>query len=148
MTKKQKKRPAIGAREIEIDGERYEIDNVLNLGNGVVQVDCGSREYIVAEDSEKAGDAAAERWREMKDHDPREFRYMIGDETLIAWACGEYAGPGSSKVRSFEDWLDVVRDHADEEWASYDGQERKVTACGADLAEEIGFAPGVAYRHN
>lgn len=145
---KTKKMPKIGPREIEIDGERYEIGNVRDLGNGVSQVDCGRVEFIVATDHETAGEAARAYWESMAQDDPKEFACLVGTETLVQWGMGHHAGPGSTQVASMDEWLDLWLDTPEEHFASYDGNECDVTACGEELAEELGFTPGVAYRHN
>jgi len=136
------------ANSIKIDGETYEIDNVRELSPGMAEVCCGGVEFVIADEAETAGHAARERWAEMAEYDPAEFRCMVGDDTLVNWALGQYAGPGSTQVKSKNDWLDLHIDAPEEEFASYDGQERTVERVGSELTEELGFTPTVAYRHN
>ncbi len=138
----------IAKRSIRIDGETYEIDHVRDLGDGVHEVSCGRMEFVIAPDSETAGQAARARWAEMAENDPEEFRCMVGDEVLVNWALGQNAGPGSVGCDSLEEWLDLHLSHPEEEFASYDGMECTVDACGAEIVEEVGYKPTVAYRHN
>lgn len=84
----------------------------------------------------------------MVKNDPREFEALVGAETLVKWAMGESAGPGSAKVKSLKAWLDLHLNTPEEEWGTYDGNELDVTACSSTLRKAIGFTPKVAYRHN
>lgn len=130
---------------ITIDGEAYEIRRVNN-GSYLVNVELeDGTDWYVAEDTESAGQAARKHWQEMKDSDPKEFRCIIGDERLIQWACGESDNFG---ISGFEEFLDAVERVPEEEFGSYDGTEQDVSAVSEDAAEEIGFTPKVAYRHN
>ena len=72
---------------------------------------------------------------------------MVGEKTLVAWGLRQYAGPGSTQVKSLEEWLDLWLDTPEEHFASCDSEEREVSRCGK-LREELGFIPTVAYRHN
>ena len=121
----------LGAREIEIDGEVYEIDDVRELGwgHGGHFITSGRLEWNVFPSSEDAGKAARAYWEEMVRTDPAEFRCLVGDETLVAWALGESAGPGSVAVSSLDEWLDLTAGHPEEQWAGYDGSE--IRACGS-----------------
>ena len=133
-----------GEARVKIDGEILVIDEIY-LGGDLPMVKCGSQEFYVAESSEDAGRAARERWAEMAASDPREFTCLVGEETLVRWALGQWAGPGSTQVRSLEEWLDLHLTCPEEEFASYDGDEREVTRSGY-LRDELGFTPRVAYR--
>lgn len=132
---------------ITIGGEKYDVDSVEDAGD-LKMVTIGRLEFYVAEDSETAGKAARARWEDMAENDPKEFACMVGEDTLIQWGMGHYAGPGSEKVKSLQEWLDVTAEHPEEEFASYDGSEQDVDACSPELEEELGFKPTVAYRHN
>jgi hypothetical protein len=135
---------------IVIDGETYDVTEIREIGYGdlrEIETDQGE-DFIVSESSETAGAAARERWQDMAENDAEEFAAIVGEQTLVSWALGRSAGPGTVHVHSLSEWLDLVADHPDEEWAGYDGAEREVTLCGADLAEELGFTPGAAYRTN
>ena len=72
---------------------------------------------------------------------------MIGESTLVAWALGQYAGPGSTQVCSLEEWLELWLDTPEEHFAGYDSTQRDVERVGT-LRDELGFTPTVAYRHN
>jgi hypothetical protein len=131
-----------------IDDEEFAPTHWTNLGKGyIVTMDCG-REYMVFEDADEAGKAARAYWADMAANDPEEFACMVGQKTLVAWALGQYAGPGSSQVRSLEEWLDLHLDVPEEHFASYDSQECGVDNVSIDIVEDMGFTPTVAYRHN
>ena len=132
---------------IRIDGEIYNIKNVYNHGGLPMAETDGGEEFYLAESSEKAGEEAREYWKDMAENDPKEFICMVGEKTLVAWALGQYAGPGSTQVKSLEEWLDLWLDTPAEHFASYDSNERDGSRCGK-LREELGFTPTVAYRHN
>ena len=134
-----------GDARIKIDGEILTINEVYTTGYDLPMIDTDCGEFYVAKDSEQAGKAARRRWEEMAESDPSEFRCMIGDETLIAWAMGDWGGPGNTQVRSLTKWLDLWLDAPNEEFASYDSEERTVERCGY-LQNELGFTPTVAYR--
>lgn len=133
---------------ITIDGETFEPDDVREGGEGVAWITVGRREFYVALDSETAGHEARRRWAEMAEDDPLEFEMMVGAATLVQWALGRSAGPGTSKVRSLSEWLDLWVDTPAEQFASYDGEERTIERVGFELAERLGFIPTVAYRQN
>jgi len=131
---------------IRIDGELLTVDKVLNYG-GLPMICCGHEEYYLAESSEAAGKAARECWKDMAENDLKEFACLVGEETLVQWGLGKYAGPGSTQVRSLQEWLDLHLDAPEEKFAGYDGIERDVDRVGR-LVDELGFVPSVAYRHN
>jgi len=101
-------------------------------------LDFGGPQYYVAPSSEEAGRAAEKYWTDMVKNDPEEFACLVGKDTLVQWAMGRPAGPGSEKVRSLEEWLEVVKQHPQEQFASYDGEEVQLQINEA-LAEELGF---------
>ncbi len=132
---------------IKINGEVREIENVFEGGYlPLIELSDGS-EYYVAEDSDHAGRIARKYWEEMAEMDPREFACLVGEQVLIQWGMGQYAGPGTTQVRSLEEWLDLWLDVPEEQWGSYDATESEIQRVGK-LQEEIGFRPTVAYRHN
>lgn len=141
-----------GLDGILVDGESYTVDNWYDLGfkANIVHVSTlEGEEFYLAEDSSEAGRAARERWEDMAENDAEEFRCLIGDDVLISWAMGRADGPGNDKsARNLQEWLDIVAEHPDEEFGSYDGTEIDGVSVSDDLAEEIGFVPTVAYRHN
>ena len=126
----------VGVDDIHEYGELPQLD--LNDGT----------EWMVAEDNEAAGEAAKKRWKDMAKHDPKEFATMVGEDTLVSWALGHSAGPGAVSATSLDEWLDVVADHPEEEFASYDSTEVDVKAVSEAVVDELGFEPTVAYRHN
>lgn len=138
---------------IIIDGDRIESPIVTPYEDGGVtgaQIRDGNREWILFADREDAGKAARAYWQAMAENDPVEFRIMVGEENLIKWAMGESAGPGSNKVTSLNDWLDLFLHVPEEHFAGYDGTEIDIYAgdVGQELIDELGFTPEVAYRHN
>ena len=132
---------------IKIDGTLYHVESVEDYGYLPHITTDEGEEFYLAADSEEAGKIARGRWEEMAENDPSEFTCMVGEKTLVAWALGQSAGPGSTAVNSLEEWLDLWLDTPEEEFASYDGLERNVERVGK-LANELGFTPTVAYRHN
>ena len=99
-------------------------------------------EFVLFTDRETAGRTAMERWEEMADNSPDEVVELIGADVLIAWALGKSAGPGSEAANSFQEWLeDVVAEHPEEEFATYDGVERDFVCKHPDLSHY-----SVAYR--
>lgn len=136
---------------VEIDGERWEVDSwnfPQDDEHGGVRFESGSREWVGFASVEAAGAAAREYWADMAKHDPREFAELIGGDTLIAWALGQSAGPGSGKVSSLAEWLDLTAKSPEEHFARYDGEAREITGVSPALAEEIGadLVGGPAYR--
>lgn len=144
---------------IVIDGENYHVD-AINVWEGEdliqIAVSCDhdeDMEFILAPDAETAGKTSRQRWADMVENDPAEFRAMVGDENILRWAMGQSAGPGSVHVTSLEAWLDLHINTPEEEWACYDGAERDVEGMSSDLAETLIDETGtkgyeVAYRCN
>jgi hypothetical protein len=128
-----------------IDGERVAFDPENGNDYGqipMIETEDG-REFYIAESSEEAGDAAREYWEDMAHNDPREFTCMVGEETLIQWGLGNYAGPGYTQVSSLNEWLDLWNDTPEEHFASYDQAEREFKCKHPDYVDYT-----VAYRHN
>ena len=133
---------------IVIDGERMLVVSVDTDGYESANIETEyDGDYIVMPSSEIAGRMARERWEDTVDGDPEEFIAIVGEDTLIKWAMGRYAGPGSTQVRSLKEWLDLWLDTPEEEFATYDGEERECEANKA-LIEMLEFEPTVAYRTN
>ena len=78
-------------------------------------------------------------WKDFIESDPDEAVHMLGAENLIQWALGRPAGPGTSKVRSLEEWLDLYRDAPDEHFEEM----HEINAVSEDLEEFLGFKPTV-----
>jgi hypothetical protein len=68
----------------------------------------------------------------------------LGAETLIRWALGMPAGPGSAQVCSLNEWLDLWLETPEEEL----GEEFEVVQVAEDLVERLGFVPRVAYKRH
>ena len=135
------------SRRLVIVGELYHVSDVTegafdNLPR--IETDEGE-EFFLAEDPESAGEAVREYWADMARLDPSEFTTMIGEGTLVSWALGVYAGPGSTQVKSLDEWLDLWKDSPEEHLASYDSAQRDINRVGK-LANDLGFTPTVAYR--
>ena len=101
---------------------------IVNFGESgfccgyLVELDDKSEWYIFANE-EDAGETTKEYWKDMAENDPKEFAWIIGEETLIQWGLGQYAGPGYEKVKSLEEWLNLTAEYPEEQWADYDGFE-------------------------
>ena len=138
---------------ITIDGETHEVNKVYEHGSlPMLELDNG-HEYYIAESAELAGEKAREYWEDLAQDDTKEFVCMVGQETLVSWALGQYAGPGSTQVKSLNEWLDLWLDTPEEHWASYDGEEKEARGPSYELLDRLGLDydhenPWVAYRHN
>ena len=132
----------------EIEGERFftvsEDDVATNGIGGSVELPTGryGTEIHLFKDEEEAGEYARDYWKDFIDDDHESAVEILGASTLIAWALGRYAGPGTSKVRSLEEWLDLYLDSPGEhfELGPYE-----IEAIGENLVEILGFKPTVAY---
>lgn len=101
-------------------------------------ISTGTEDYIIFPDRETAGLAAREYWQAMAENAPEEFACIVGGDSLVQWETGLLAGPGSEKVRSLEDWLDLYLERPEEHFAAYDEQELE-GVCSQALADELGF---------
>lgn len=131
-----------------IDGERivFDTDDTTDLGwsNGLLHITCDNgEEYYIFPDSETAGKAAREYWEDLAENDPKEFACLVGEETLIQWGMGHYAGPGTTQVQNLEEWLDLWLNTPEEHFSSYDGLEREFKSKHPDFSDYT-----AAYRHN
>ena len=125
---------------IVIDNEVVEVENTNDNGFGGFIIECDNgNEYQVFENTEKAGEAAAEYWRDMAENDPAEFICMVGEETLVKWALNQYAGPGNEKAKNLEGWLNITANYPEEHWASYDGNEIEGAKFNKHFQYETGF---------
>lgn len=140
------------AMTIYIDGDVNIVEKYSNEPYGDyelhrVELDDGTEWYLF-ESSEVAGKTAKIYWKELAETDPDEFAAIVGEKTLVAWALGQYAGPGSVQVSSLDEWLDLWLDIPEEQWAGYDGIERDARVSHS-LQEESGLPNKVvAYRLN
>ena len=134
------------AAAIFLDGKwnevYHEFDNLFSLREE-------PGEWHLFESGEAAGAAAASYWRDLAEHDPREFAALVGEGTLVAWGLGQSAGPGYGKAASLNEWLsEVIARHPEEHFGSYDGGEWDIPAVSEAFVAEFDFAAGVAYRHD
>jgi len=141
--------------KIKFDNKIYEVKEIQHYGYLPLLILDDDTEWYIAENHEEAGKAAREYWEELAQSDPEELTCLIGEKTLVAWALGQSAGPGSTAVNSLEEWLDLFLDAPEEEFAHYDGIEQEVDVVSRDIYEECGFSydpaddcPVVIYRHN
>lgn len=148
----------LAAREASFDPEQdigLGIDDEILTGDlysNTLEVGPSHR-YVIFENSKEAGKAAREYWKDMAERDPKEFTCMVGEETLVSWALGQSAGPGSTHVRSLDEWLDLSLDCPEEHFATYDGLEVDCEISRA-LAEKLNidcpkkakWIEAVAYR--
>ena len=117
------------------DGEVVIVKEIHDYGYLTLLEDDEGREWYIAQNNSEAGEASVEYYRDLINHDPDEFIYLVGKDTLIQWALGNYA----RGVKSLNEWLDVVYDHPEELWASYDSFERDVESMSRGLADELGY---------
>lgn len=111
------------------------------------------REYHVARSHDEAGKAARRYWEDMIENDPQEFTCIAGKGTLVAWALGQWASPGSVSCRSLEEWLSLTVGCPEEVWGGYDGNEVSIEVMSKSLLEDLGWEvedlkEAVAYRCN
>ncbi len=119
---------------IKIGGSLEEVELENHRGSYLPMLNCGRREWYVAKDSDEAGEQAKKYWKDMAENDPKELACIVGEETLIQWGLGRCAGPGSTQVKSLEEWLDLWLTTPEEQWASYDGDEQEVESpCVGDV---------------
>ena len=92
--------------------------------------------------TEDAGQHARDYWEDyIHSESPEEVAEILCAETLIAWALGRPGGPGSAKVNSLSEWLDLYLEAPDEHFElSFD-----VEAVGQNIIDIIGFKPTVAF---
>ena len=135
---------------IEGETEIQEITDIKDYGYlPIIELEDGT-EWYIAENHREAGEKAREYWEDLANDDPQEFACIVGEETLIKWGLGQYAGPGQAQVKSLNEWLDLHKDCPEETFANYDGYE-KTAKINNHLMEELGFNSKdeiVVYRHN
>lgn len=131
---------------VNIEGEILDVEV---HPHGYAMVSSGNRDWYVFQDEEQAGQEARDYWLDMAENDQAEFTCMVGESTLVDWALGNFAGPGSEQVTSLNDWLDLWLKAPEEQWASYDGNMVEGTV-SKEVMEELGFEDKkvVFYRHN
>ena len=110
----------------------------------VVQCDTSSwpKDVMLFETREDAGQYVRQYWEDyIECESSEEVIAILGAETLISWALGRSAGPGSVKVNSLKEWLDLHVDVPEEHFE----EEYQVEAIGENLVEILGFKPEVAF---
>jgi len=137
---------------IIIDNEVVEIEKINNNGFDGFLIECNNGcDYHMFENHDVAGKAARYYWQDMAENDKSEFVCIVGEDALVNWCIGEYTGPGSTKVKSLNEWLDLWLDIPAEQWASYDGEEIEGVRFNKHVAELTGFIDKdnvVLYRCN
>jgi|TARA_R100000008_G_scaffold77931_1_gene58622 hypothetical protein len=97
----------------------------------------------VFKSEEEAGQYARQYWEDYIDSESsEEVVHLLGAENLIQWALGKPAGPGSRKVNSLEEWLDLYKEDPSEHFE--DGP-FEIEAIGENIIEKLGFRPAIAY---
>ena len=100
-------------------------------------------ELYVFKNEEDAGQCARDYWEDYIDGETsEEIVAILGADTLIAWALGREAGPGSSKVKNLNEWLDLYLDAPEEH---FDSGPYQIELVAENIEEIIGFKPTVAY---
>jgi hypothetical protein len=137
---------------LTIDGEEKVITDVTldygGSGGTFVEIEDSREEYVLFDDAEEAGEAAADYWRELAQDDPKEFIAIIGEERLVKWALGQSDEYGINGLESF---CEVTATVPEEEWAKYDGVEHETTVKLMQEKDDEGNPQElqvVAYRHN
>ncbi|MFA7206045.1 MAG: hypothetical protein WC102_06900 [Saccharofermentanales bacterium] len=135
-----------------LDNELVEVVNYHDNGYGGYNMDCDNGcEYNVFPDRETAEKATSDYWRNMWENDKEEFKCLVGEKNLVAWAMGECAGPGTFKCCSLEEWFDCTEDCPEELWAPYDGDEIEGVEFNKHFENATGFDDRkhiVLYRHS
>tara|TARA_Y100001951_G_C11209725_1_gene222239 strand:- start:36 stop:470 length:435 start_codon:yes stop_codon:yes gene_type:complete len=133
----------------DIDGEEFFVVSEDGVGSneigGTIEVPRGkyTTDIYLFKDEEEAGQFARDYWADYIDHESSEdIVCMMGAETLVSWALGKLAGPGSVKVRNLEEWLDLYLEAPDEHFESGPFE---IEAIGENIVEKLGFKPTVAY---
>jgi hypothetical protein len=136
---------------VNINGEWLAVKNIHTYSYApLAELEDGTEWYFFLS-HEAASEEAREYWEDMAQDDPSEFTAMVGEKTLVAWALGQWAGPGSRKVKNLEEWLDLWLDTPEDVFAQYDGREVQPVSANYVFAEALGFSDFdnvVCYRHN
>lgn len=126
---------------ITIDGETHDVSQVFPEGSLPILI-CDGVSFYVARDSEAAGEAVKEYYRDMIESSPSEFVSLVGSENLISWGMGKWAGT----ARNLEDWLDQVANEPEYHWGIHDFTEYEIDQVSQGIVDDLGFVPSVAYR--
>ena len=109
-----------------------------------VQTDTTSwpRDILLFKTREDAGEYARQYWEDYVEcESSEEVVAILGAETLISWALGRSAGPGTSKVNNLKEWLDLYIDTPEEHFE----EEYEIDAIASNLVEILGFKPEAAF---
>ena len=130
----------------EIEGKRFFViseNDWWKVDHGVqAELNHNWTEIFLFKDEKAAGKHVREYWVDMVESDSESAVEMLGSENLIRWALGKLAGPGSTQVRSLEEWLDL---HLDTPEEHFENGPYCIEAIGENLIDEFGFKPTVAY---
>jgi hypothetical protein len=110
----------------------------------IVQSDTSSwpTDIMLFKTREDAGEWVRQYWEDYIDGESNdEIVAILGADTLISWALGQEAGPGSSKVKNLNEWLDLHIDTPEEHFE----EEYDIEVIGENLVEIFGFKPTVAF---
>ena len=121
---------------IKFEGQTHKVEEWNGSCDEIILED--GREYVLFNNRQVAGDKAKEYWEDMSQNDKSEFVCLVGEDTILAWALGDWGGPGTTKVRCIEDWLDLWTDLPEEHFARYDGEEVEVDRISPCLGDAIG----------
>lgn len=128
----------------ELDGQTFFIvseDDCSETSFGYVVEPRGTyNRFFLFPTEEDAGKYVREHWADYVEDDPDEAIQILGAENLIRWGLGQEAGPGSVKVKSLKEWLDLHLDCWDEHFESV----FEVDTVSEDLEELFGFKPTIA----
>jgi len=139
--------------KIIIDEEEYIVEEIIE-GSYLPLLLCeDGTGWCVAYDSIAAATSVEEFLFDLVENDPQEFRCLVGDECLINWALGKFDGPGTEHACSLRDWIQICGKYPEEQWASYDGERRKIDEIDDELLEELDWSDcppryALAFRYN
>ena len=111
-----------------------------------ISIECDTQAWpkhlALFKSSQDAGKFVRDYWEDFVNQEsPEEIICMLGAETLISWALGRSAGPGSTKVNSLNEWLDLYLNTPEEHFE----EEYSIEAIGKNLVEILGFKPTIAF---
>ena len=119
-----------GNEEIVSEISTYSVAPILHIGK---------KEWYIFKSRDEACTEARKYWEDMAQDSPKEFAELVGTETLVSWALGQWAGPGNEHAQNLDGWLDIVYEHPEEEWGRYDGRELEVDGMSEELRQELNF---------
>jgi hypothetical protein len=112
--------------------------NIEHWKNSVV-VEGEDGIFQIFDSEESAGQEAREYWENYITESPaEEVASILGTNTLIAWALGKYAGPGTTKVKNLNEWLDLYLTNYNEH---FENEIVEIESYGENVENLIGFCP-------